>query len=62
MPNGNPSPDTQPTLTHPCPFCEARPGQPCRDMIGDQARVVGPHLTRIAAAVDPQTVRRGGAR
>ncbi|MDA4102041.1 hypothetical protein MMON44395_10610 [Mycolicibacterium monacense DSM 44395] len=31
-------------------------------MIGDQARVVGPHLTRIAAAVDPQTVRRGGAR
>ncbi|WP_420872536.1 zinc finger domain-containing protein [Mycolicibacterium parafortuitum] len=49
-------------LTVTCPLCDARPGQPCLDAIRGWVREAGPHLTRVAAAVDPAGVRRGDAR
>lgn len=43
-----------------CPLCHADVGELCQEVIVGRVRTVGPHLTRIAAAVDPQ--RAGGAR
>lgn len=45
-------------LTVPCPICDALPGQPCEDAVHGWIRAVGPHLSRIAAAIDPENVRR----
>ncbi|WP_444700137.1 zinc finger domain-containing protein [Mycolicibacterium vanbaalenii] len=50
-----------PLTTH-CPLCDSKPGDPCRDAIRGLVREVGPHLSRIAASVDPEGARRGGAR
>lgn len=50
------------SLTVACPLCGAQPHDPCQDAIRGWVREVGPHLSRIAASVDPQGARRGGAR
>lgn len=49
-------------LTTRCPLCDSKPGEPCQDAIRGWVREVGPHLTRIAASVDPAGARWGGAR
>ncbi|WP_428358098.1 zinc finger domain-containing protein [Mycolicibacterium sp.] len=50
------------SLTVSCPLCGAQPHDPCQDAIHGWVREVGPHLSRIAASVDPAGARRGGAR
>lgn len=45
-------------LTAPCLICKALPGQPCEDAVRGWIRAVGPHLSRIAASVDPDNGRR----
>jgi hypothetical protein len=34
-----------------CPFCQAAPGQPCRENIGGTMQSVSIHLSRVSAAV-----------
>ncbi|CAN3128588.1 hypothetical protein [Mycobacterium sp. smrl_JER01] len=41
-----------------CPLCGAQPGKPCQDAVKGWVRTVGPHLSRIAAAVDPEGATR----
>ncbi|WP_422748021.1 zinc finger domain-containing protein [Mycobacterium sp. WMMD1722] len=49
--------EPHPALAHLCPFCRSQPTVPCSDILGGRPRAVGPHLSRIAAAVDPHGVR-----
>ncbi|MGP4058770.1 zinc finger domain-containing protein [Mycobacterium sp. 4D054] len=54
------TPDAVPTaLSVDCPLCGADAGQPCQDAVRGWVRNVGPHLTRVAAAVDPKHARGG---
>lgn len=60
-PLGDTTPDAPPAaLSVVCPLCDAQPGQACQDAVKGWVRSVDPHLTRIAAAVDPQGARHGG--
>lgn len=56
---GATAPNPQPAaLSVACPLCHAGPGTACEDAVAGWVRNVTPHLSRIAAAVDPDGARR----